>query len=227
MQNITLNQYITTIYQKFLHHHQTIIWVFLLPLVAFLILALNVISLKDNNFSWDILILSNIHKNSQPFLDNFASVLTNFGGFRLILLLITPIILLLLFLRKKGSLTYLTISIFSSAIINFIIKIIFHRPRPHLWESGYPFPSDFSFPSGHAMGSMSLALTLLVIFWDSFKNPLILILAGIYVISIAWTRLYLGVHFPSDILGGWLLAIAWTTLVTFLFNLPKNNKNTN
>ncbi|BAQ61583.1 membrane-associated phospholipid phosphatase [Geminocystis sp. NIES-3708] len=227
MQNITFNKYIKTTYKRFQHNHKIIIWGLVLPLVTFLILALNIISLKDSNFSWDILILSHIHKSSQPFLDNFASVLTNFGGFRLILLLITPIILLLLFLRKKGSLTYLTISIFSSAIVNFIIKIIFHRPRPHLWESGYPFPSDFSFPSGHAMASMTLALTILVIFWDSFKNPLILILAGIYVISIAWTRLYLGVHFPSDILGGWLLAIAWTTLVTFLFNFPENNKNTN
>lgn len=195
-------------------------------LVIFTGLALQ-ISYLHGEFLWDKAILLTIHKNSQPFLDNFASILTNFGRLKLILLLIIPVIFLLLWHRKKRLLTYLITSIITSAIINYSIKIFFHRPRPDLWESNYPLPSDFSFPSGHAMGSMNLALTLLVIFWGNRYQPLLCILAGIYVISIAWTRLYLGVHYPSDILGGWLLAIAWTTLITLLFNLPKSENNIN
>jgi undecaprenyl-diphosphatase len=134
---------------------------------------------------------------------------------------------LFLFNTKKRLLTYLIVTIFSSAIVNSIIKILVRRSRPHLWESSYPFPSDFSFPSGHAMGSMTLALTLVVIFWGSRYQFLLWILAAIYVISIAWTRLYLGVHYPSDILGGWLLGIAWTTLITLLLKPHKFENYTN
>ena len=45
-----------------------------------------------------------------------------------------------------------------------------------------------------------------------------LIFGSLYVLLIAWTRLYLGVHYPSDILGGWLLAIAWKVSIYLLFN---------
>lgn len=226
MLNINFHKYIKSTYKKFEGNHHKIIWGFLLPLVTFNILTFNIVSLKTNNFFLDILILSNINKTSQPFLDSFAFFFTNFGGIRFILLLIISAIILFLSTIKKKLLAYFIINILTSIIINYIIKILIHRPRPRLWESDYPLPSDFSFPSGHAMVSMTLALTILIVFWNSRNILLLSILAGIYVISIAWTRLYLGVHFPSDILGGWLLAIALTTLITLLFNLPKKNKNT-
>lgn len=195
-------------------------------LIIFSALALQISYLHDE-FSWDKKILLTIHNTSNYFLDNFTSILTNFGGFKLILLFTISIGFLLFFYHKKRLLTYLITSILTSAVVNFIIKIFFHRPRPNLWESSYPLPSDFSFPSGHAMGSMTLALTLVVIFWGSRYQFLLWILAAIYIISIAWTRLYLGVHYPSDILGGWLLGIAWTTLITLLLNPRKFENNTN
>lgn len=189
-------------------------------LIIFSALALQ-INYLHGEFSWDKKILLAIHNTSNSFLDNLTSVLTDFGRFKLIVLFTILISFLLFFYNKKRLLTYLITSIFTSAIVNFIIKILFHRPRPNLWESSYPLPSDFSFPSGHAMGSMTLALTLLVVCWGSRYQILLWILATIYVILIAWTRLYLGVHYPSDILGGWLLGIAWTTLITLLLNIIK------
>jgi len=76
------------------------------------------------------------------------------------------------------------------------------------------------------MGSITFALTFLVIFWGSRYLNLLAILALFYVGLIAWTRLYLGVHYPSDIIGGWLLGIAWTTLVTLLLN-PRSSDSLN
>ncbi|MGI0479786.1 phosphatase PAP2 family protein [Geminocystis sp. CENA526] len=227
MSELTVNKYLEKTYQRFKRHHQLILWAVLLPLVTFSILTFNILSLEDSGFSWDISLLLTIHQTFRESFYSLASFSTNLGGFKVILLFLSPIILLLFSQTKRRLLTYLIVTIFSSAIVNLIIKIIIHRSRPQLWQSDYPFPSDFSFPSGHAMGSITLALALLVVFWGSRYQFLLWILAGIYVGSIAWTRLYLGVHFPSDIIGGWLLGIAWTALMTFLFNLPQSNKNTN
>ncbi|BAQ65734.1 phosphatase PAP2 family protein [Geminocystis sp. NIES-3709] len=227
MPSLPLDKYFKNSYQKLKHNFSIIIFSFLLPLIVFTILTLNVIFLKNSTFSWDISILLTIHNISQKFWDEFVPILTNFGGFKFILFFLTPIIVLFLSQIKRRLLIYLIVSIFSSAIVNFIIKILIHRSRPHLWESSYSFPSDYSFPSGHAMGSITLALTLLIIFWGSRWTIFFVILAGIYVISIGWTRLYLGVHFPSDILGGWLLGIAWTSLITLLLNPRQSEKNTN
>ena len=189
-------------------------------LVIFSVLAIE-INYFHREFLWDKLILLYIHNYSNSWLNKLAPILTNFGGLKLILFFSFFISLFLFIKKQKRLLTYLITSIFTSAIVNFIIKIFFQRPRPNLWESFYTQPSDFSFPSGHAMGSISLALTLLIIFWGSRWTLLLTILALFYILTIAWTRLYLGVHYPSDILGGWLLGIFWTTLITLLLNPRK------
>ncbi|MBL1208957.1 phosphatase PAP2 family protein [Geminocystis sp. GBBB08] len=194
-----------------------------LILFTFLALEINYLNIE---FPWDKQILHFIHSQSSIFLDNFASVATNFGGIKYILSFSFLLCLWLFYQGQKSLLGYLITSILSSAIVNFGIKLLFQRPRPNLWESSYPLPSDFSFPSGHAMGSITFALTLLVIFWGSRYLNFIAILALLYVGLIAWTRLYLGVHYPSDIIGGWLLGIAWTTLVTLLLN-PRSSHSLN
>jgi len=194
-----------------------------LILFTFLALEINYLNIE---FSWDKQFLDFIHSKSSIFLDNVASIATNFGGIKYIITFSFLLSLWFFYQGKKRLFTYLIISILSSAIVNFSIKLLFQRPRPNLWESSYPLPSDFSFPSGHAMGSITLALTLLVIFWGSRYLNLLAILALIYVGLIAWTRLHLGVHYPSDIIGGWLLGIAWTTLVTLLLN-PRSSDSLN
>lgn len=194
-----------------------------LILFAFLALEINYLNIE---FFWDKQILHFIHSKSSPFLDNFASISTNFGGLKYIITFSFLFSLWLFYQGKKRLFIYLITSILSSSIVNFAIKLLFQRPRPNLWESSYPFPSDFSFPSGHAMGSITFALTLLVIFWGSRYLNLLTILALLYVGLIAWTRLYLGVHYPSDIIGGWLLGIVWTTLITLLLN-PRSSDSFN
>lgn len=211
---------------KLLQKKRNILLIKISCLILFTFLALE-INYLNIEFPWDKQILNFIHSNSNLFLDNLASFLTNFGGIKYILAFSFSLSLLLLYQGQKRLFIYLITTILSSAIVNFGIKFLFHRSRPNLWESSYPFPSDFSFPSGHAMGSIAFALTILVIFWGSRYLNFIAILALAYVGSIAWTRLYLGVHYPSDIMGGWLLGIAWTAFMTFLFNLPQSNKNTN
>lgn len=95
-----------------------------------------------------------------------------------------------------------------SALLNFAAKQFFSRQRPSLWESISP-ESSFSFPSGHAMGSMTLAVVLVLLAWPTRWRSVTLVAMAIFVPMVGLSRIYLGVHYPSDILAGWTAASVW------------------
>ncbi|HIK46302.1 MAG TPA: phosphatase PAP2 family protein [Leptolyngbyaceae cyanobacterium M65_K2018_010] len=105
--------------------------------------------------------------------------------------------------------SYLILTMVGTMVLTPLAKLLWHRVRPTLWQ-GVPLPKDFSFPSSHATYSLALVLALMLLTWGSPKFPWILGLGTWFVLFIGWSRLYLGIHYPSDILGGWLLATAWT-----------------
>ena len=107
-----------------------------------------------------------------------------------------------------------------SALLNLLAKAVFQRERPDLWLSIAPEHS-FSFPSGHAMGSATLAAAVVLLCWHSaWRWPALL--AGLaFVAWVGASRVYLGVHFPSDILAGWTAAVAWACAV-YLIVRPKH-----
>lgn len=101
------------------------------------------------------------------------------------------------------------IAIIGSALLNLGAKQLFARQRPTLWESIAP-ESSFSFPSGHAMGTMTLAAVLILLSWRTpWRWPVLVIAAG-FAFLVGLSRIYLGVHYPSDILAGWAAALVWT-----------------
>ncbi len=148
-----------------------------------------------------------------------AILLTSIGIFPRISLLVIPVILTLGYHKKWRSLLYLVLTILGGGIISISTKILFHRMRPSLFESSYPLPGDFSFPSGHALLSMTFVISLVILTWKTKWRWLVIGWGGLFALVIAWTRLYLGVHFPSDILGGWLLGITWAILSSLLLNI--------
>ncbi len=109
------------------------------------------------------------------------------------------------------------IALGGSALLNLGTKRLFARERPSLWESIAP-ETTYSFPSGHAMGSMTLALVLVLLAWPTrWRWPMAIAMA-VFVPMVGLSRVYLGVHYPSDILAGWMAASAWvvgTYLVVF------------
>ncbi len=95
-----------------------------------------------------------------------------------------------------------------SALLNLATKQFFARERPSLWESISP-EASFSFPSGHAMGSMTLAAVLVLLAWHTrWRWPTLGAMAFL-VAMVGLSRIYLGVHYPSDILAGWTAALVW------------------
>lgn len=100
-------------------------------------------------------------------------------------------------------------AIIGSALLNIAAKQSFARVRPSLWESIAP-ETSYSFPSGHAMGSMTLACVVVLLCWPTRWRWPVAITALAFVMLVGMSRIYLGVHYPSDILAGWTAALVWT-----------------
>jgi membrane-associated phospholipid phosphatase len=196
-----------------------------LPLFVFGELAEDVWENKGG-FPWDLPILLAIHSTAQPQLDVFASIVTKLGVFWGVFPVATIIALALLAKRRWHQLAYLVTTLLGSIIINRTAKVLLHRVRPHLWESPAP-ELDYGFPSGHAMSSMTLVAVLVILTWGSRWCWLVLIAGGVFVLAIGWTRLYLGVHFPSDILAGWTVSIAWATGVSLIIRPHRTKRISN
>lgn len=99
------------------------------------------------------------------------------------------------------------------AVIDAVLKVVVHRKRP-VYGAAYLSGHSYSFPSGHAMGSfigIGMVLYLLGMYWHPrHAVRLGTRLAGAaFVLVVGISRLYLGVHYPSDILGGWAAGAVW------------------
>ena len=141
-------------------------------------------------------------------LTNILIFITNFGG-PIGISLICITIFLIPKLRNKLGLP-VSIAVSTSFILNIILKLTFARERPDILR--LVTENSYSFPSGHAMINMALYTVLIIYAYKSIKSkrikyPLI-ILMMILVIAIGFTRIYLGVHYAGDIIGGWLLGFA-------------------
>ena len=96
-----------------------------------------------------------------------------------------------------------------SALLNLATKQWFARERPSLWASIAP-ETTYSFPSGHAMGSMTLASVAVMLAWHTRWRVPVSLAGMAFVLLVGMSRVYLGVHYPSDILAGWCAAGAWS-----------------
>jgi undecaprenyl-diphosphatase len=185
-----------------------------LPLLVFEQLAI-VIWQNERSFPWDEPILLAIHQTVSPQLNAFAVSLTKLGVYQGVLPAATIIAIALFYWRRWRSLTYWLVTLLGSAAINRTAKILLHRVRPSLWDSITP-ELDYGFPSGHAMSSMSFVTALVILTWGTRWYWPVLLTGSLFVLAIGWTRLYLGVHFPSDVLAGWMVSLAWAIGVSLV-----------
>jgi undecaprenyl-diphosphatase len=163
-------------------------------------------------------------------LELMMSDLTALGGFAVLILISLFAIGYLLLIRRYLSATLVALSGLSAMAFNQGLKLGFDRPRPdlvaHLAEV-----HTLSFPSGHAMLSAVIYLTLGVLLARTQPSPFLKVyLVGIAVfltMAVGISRIYLGVHWPSDVLAGWCLGIAWSVscllMVRYLSRRGKNS----
>lgn len=165
---------------------------------------------------FDVPLLHAVHDLSSPRLNDIAVFVTNLGGAPFIIVATLAIAGGLLYLKKKRQAYIVLSTAGGAAVMNYVLKLFFARDRPSLWQSIIT-QSSYSFPSGHAMASSALAFSLIAIAWHTKWRVLAMILGAYYILIIGFTRIYLGVHFPSDVLAGWCISLIWTVIVYNVF----------
>ena len=100
-----------------------------------------------------------------------------------------------------------------NVILNSLLKLLFARPRPNLFPPVVT-ETSFSFPSGHAMTAVAVYGLLSLLLWQRGRHSWAL-LAGLWVPLVALSRVYLGVHYPSDVLASLALGTVWLVIVWF------------
>ena len=197
-------------------HHNSLMQAFVgivLPLLGFGLIAEDIATKQV--FPWDINWSEALHRHAVPDLDQFMLWVTRLGDIQILSVMVGFGLLALGLNRKTQDLIFLMATTVGAAAINTVLKLAFHRTRPHLWNSLRP-ELGFGFPSGHSMGSVTVASALIVLTWNTRWRYPVLILATILAVLIGLSRVYFGVHYPSDVLAGWAISIAWVTLVTLV-----------
>lgn len=150
-----------------------------------------------------------------PWLEEAAVEITALGGFPVIILLTAMVCGGLLTARLPGPSAFVILSIGGGAALSTVLKLFYERPRPDLVEH-LDVIHTASFPSGHATISTLTYLTLAaliarVVTQKRLRAYLIACALGLSVM-IGVSRIYLGVHWPSDVAAGWALGTAWAAL---------------
>lgn len=145
------------------------------------------------------------------FTTPIAKFITNFGG--AIFLIILTITLFILIKNKKIGLSII-LNLIVITGLNQILKYILQRPRPT--EYRLIEETGFSFPSGHSMVSMAFYGYLIYLIYKYVKNKdlkwISIVLLSILICSIGISRIYLGVHYTSDVLGGFLISVSYLVI---------------
>ena len=153
-------------------------------------------------------------------LTPIVKVITHIGGAKIVLVLTLLAIILIKGLKNK---LFLLTGIVGTAGLNVVLKHIIQRERPNINrlipEKGY------SFPSGHSMMSMAFYGMLIFLIFKYVKNTALkwtlIVILTILLSTIGITRIYLGVHYPSDVIGGFLVSLTYLFILTEIYNKVK------
>ncbi|MGF3065833.1 phosphatase PAP2 family protein [Facklamia sp. P12950] len=175
---------------------------------------------KNELVTFDTPIQSWVRDLQNPLMDKIMLFITHSSSAIPVLIFFAIILLMLFKKRAFNKMHFLLIAIPGTLVINTILKLIFQRDRPDLLNLLIE-ENFYSFPSGHAMISSTAIFAIMVLCWRSKHFYKILTLGLIYTFLVGYSRVYLGVHFPSDIIGGWMISFAWVVLAQKLI-LNKN-----
>lgn len=165
--------------------------------------------------NWEVRFLYWLQEHRSPRRDRFWYVVTGFGYAASLPLLVSALLLLSPVYRVVGWTSLTAIGVME-LLFNHILKRIINRNRPFITHQELTavgrIPKDKSFPSGHTSSAFACALILLsaLPLWAGLTAVVIAIL-------IAWSRLYLAVHYPTDVLGGILAAVLVDYVVLRMF----------
>lgn len=180
--------------------------------LVFLLLARWV--LAGDSMVFDLWIRGTVHPWASPYLTNVMLGITMLGSEWFMLPLGTVIVWRLATLRYRRHAILLATGSLGAQLVSFILKLAFHRVRPPVFF-GLALAENYSFPSGHAFVGTVFYGLLAGILADLYgrRRIEVVAVAVLTVLSVGFSRVYLGYHYPSDVLAGWTCAAGWLAMV--------------
>lgn len=117
--------------------------------------------------------------------------------------------------RKRES-GILAVAVLGAVTLTNLLKLLVHRARPEAFFET-PLPGTYSFPSGHALFSSCILLAMAAVLTS---NRWVRVFAACLVLTIGFSRIYLGVHYPTDVLGGYIAGLAWLAAMRLYLMRP-------
>ena len=174
-------------------------------------------------FALDTLATPFLHALASPGMDAFMNILTTMGTSFVIVPIFVAVVAGLLRQRRYGAAVFLGLASGGALALEATMKVIFERPRPRLaWARVLP---DYSFPSGHTTNAVVFYIALAVILWSVFGRRIGLValtVAVVLALGVGVSRIYLGFHYLTDVVGGILAGIAWLLVVGAAFRARPN-----
>lgn len=214
---------------KYIKYNKSMIY-FLVGICLSLISLFTFLEIVDRyldigKFGIDSVISAFFTEMRSPVLTGVIKVVTSSGNFTFILVISIIIMLLLIRKKKKKEALFYSLSITGIWLFNEILKSIFKRPRPigiHLVNV-----TDYSFPSAHAMVFMGFSLLIVYYIIENVKSIgmriVLSMLMILYALLVGLSRVYLGVHYFSDVFAGWMAAVLWVSVMIMIYKILVSN----
>lgn len=166
---------------------------------------------------FDLSVRNAIHRYASPSMTRTMTAITFLGGDGLVIGALFATTAFLMVRRRRAAL-WLVITLAGATVLDLTLKFAFHRPRPTPFFG--PLPHTYSFPSGHALFSFCFYGVLAGLVAGRVRSVWLRIViwfaAAMLVLAIGLSRIYLGVHHPSDVIAGYLTATLWVATTIFL-----------
>lgn len=173
---------------------------------------------ENETQAFDANVLLSIRSLERSWLDPIMVSITTIGDPRVLLVICVVLSVILILRHYEAEAMTIAIAGFGALGLNFVLKNLFARTRPALW-SRIVDVTNYSFPSGHAMLSMVIYGLLGYLLATQFYRWRVAIatISTLLILLIGFSRLYLGVHWPTDVIAGYAAGLVW--LVTCILSL--------
>ncbi|HEX8693987.1 MAG TPA: phosphatase PAP2 family protein [Longimicrobium sp.] len=187
--------------------------VILIAVFGFAELAMNVAEGETQAFDDSVLLW--LDRHASPMLTGIALDVTALGAGTVVWTVVVIASFFLWHTRHRFSAVLLWVAMVGSALISSSLKAFFDRPRPDLFPWRAPYAGESSFPSGHSMTAMVAYFTLAYLIARLEPTRALkrftFFVATVIILGVGLSRMYLGVHYPTDVIGGFFTGLAWAS----------------
>jgi undecaprenyl-diphosphatase len=188
-----------------------------LPLCGFGLLAQAVSG--QRSLGWENSFLKSLPPSTTPGLDDIIELIALSGGINAVVVLAVLGIWALKRLHRLRDALFVTLALVGVVVVDLLVRAAVQRSQ--LAWAGSTTPSfEFGFPSSQAADTFAISFACALLLWPTRWRWVALILGSLYVLAVGLARVYLGLHYPSDILAGWALSLACVTAASFVRRIP-------